>query len=197
VLISDPAWKCLPNHQVLSSLFGLTRNRMPAGFTADAGRQSAQGGARIERYTHYGAHSSQGDLPKTGASRQNHLTYLLLSSPAPISLTVLKSPIGLLKNGRRERNRLSLTADGRLPAPRIVNRMTEARAATAPYIIEGGLAVDDRGTLTFANGFSFAGVKRFYFVSNHTRGFHPGRGMRTAAKPSMSWPCREPVSSAR
>lgn len=33
-------------------------------------------------------------------------------------------------------------------------------------VIEAGLAVDDRGTLTFANGFSFEKVKRFYMVEN-------------------------------
>ncbi|SRR5258708_37328573 len=35
-------------------------------------------------------------------------------------------------------------------------------------IIEGGLAFDDRGTLAFVNGFDFAGVKRFYKVTNHS-----------------------------
>ena len=35
-------------------------------------------------------------------------------------------------------------------------------------VIEGGLAVDDRGSLSFANGFDFAGVKRFYKVTNHS-----------------------------
>jgi dTDP-4-dehydrorhamnose 3,5-epimerase-like enzyme len=49
--------------------------------------------------------------------------------------------------------------------------MTDARAATAPYMIEGGLAVDDRGTVTFARDFSLAGVKRFFLVSNHRAGF--------------------------
>ena len=36
-----------------------------------------------------------------------------------------------------------------------------------PRVIEAGLAVDDRGSLTFANAFDFAGVKRFYKVTNH------------------------------
>ena len=40
-----------------------------------------------------------------------------------------------------------------------------------PRLIEGGLAVDDRGQVTFINGFDFADVKRFYMVSNHTAGF--------------------------
>jgi len=40
-----------------------------------------------------------------------------------------------------------------------------------PKLIEGGLAVDDRGQLRFVNGFDFAGVKRFYIVSNHEQGF--------------------------
>ncbi len=45
-----------------------------------------------------------------------------------------------------------------------------------PTIIEGGLAIDDRGQLTFANGFGFENVKRFYMVENHSndvvRAFH-------------------------
>ena len=40
-----------------------------------------------------------------------------------------------------------------------------------PTIIKGGLAVDDRGQLTFANDFDFKGVKRFYMVENHAAGF--------------------------
>lgn len=40
-----------------------------------------------------------------------------------------------------------------------------------PRLIEGGLAVDDRGALSFVNGFGFQGVKRFYMVSNHRPGF--------------------------
>lgn len=38
-------------------------------------------------------------------------------------------------------------------------------------MIEGGLAADDRGTVSFVNGFQFEGVKRFYAVSNHRSGF--------------------------
>jgi dTDP-4-dehydrorhamnose 3,5-epimerase-like enzyme len=38
-------------------------------------------------------------------------------------------------------------------------------------LIEGGLAVDDRGTVGFINDFKFAGVKRFYAVTNHRAGF--------------------------
>ncbi|MDO8581273.1 MAG: dTDP-4-dehydrorhamnose 3,5-epimerase family protein [bacterium] len=38
-------------------------------------------------------------------------------------------------------------------------------------IFEGGLSVDDRGTVTFVNGFTFAGVKRFYSIRNHRKGF--------------------------
>jgi dTDP-4-dehydrorhamnose 3,5-epimerase-like enzyme len=40
-----------------------------------------------------------------------------------------------------------------------------------PRLIEGGLAVDDRGQLSFVNDFDFARVKRFYLVSNHASGF--------------------------
>jgi dTDP-4-dehydrorhamnose 3,5-epimerase-like enzyme len=38
-------------------------------------------------------------------------------------------------------------------------------------LIEGGLSVDDRGAVSFVNGFDFAGVKRFYVVRNHATGF--------------------------
>ena len=38
-------------------------------------------------------------------------------------------------------------------------------------IIEGDLAVDDRGAVSFVNDFDFSGVKRFYKVTNHMAGF--------------------------
>lgn len=38
-------------------------------------------------------------------------------------------------------------------------------------IINGGIAVDDRGTVRFVNDFDFKNVKRFYHVSNHKRDF--------------------------
>ena len=38
-------------------------------------------------------------------------------------------------------------------------------------LIKGGLAVDDRGCLRFVNDFGFEGVKRFYQVENHRRGY--------------------------
>jgi len=40
-----------------------------------------------------------------------------------------------------------------------------------PVIIKGGLAVDDRGEVGFANDFHFDNVKRFYTLSNHSKGF--------------------------
>ena len=43
--------------------------------------------------------------------------------------------------------------------------------ANTPYITEGGLGVDDRGSVAFVNGFQFDEVKRFYIVSNHKAGF--------------------------
>ena len=39
-----------------------------------------------------------------------------------------------------------------------------------PRLIKGGLAVDDRGQVSFVNDFDFEGVKRFYAVENHSRG---------------------------
>jgi dTDP-4-dehydrorhamnose 3,5-epimerase-like enzyme len=40
-----------------------------------------------------------------------------------------------------------------------------------PHLIQGGLAVDDRGQVVFVNDFDFKGVKRFYSVSNHASNF--------------------------
>jgi len=40
-----------------------------------------------------------------------------------------------------------------------------------PRLIKGGVAVDDRGQVSFVNDFDFEGVRRFYAVENHARGF--------------------------
>jgi dTDP-4-dehydrorhamnose 3,5-epimerase-like enzyme len=40
-----------------------------------------------------------------------------------------------------------------------------------PRLLRGSVAVDDRGEVGFVNEFDFAGVKRFYSVSNHRAGF--------------------------
>jgi dTDP-4-dehydrorhamnose 3,5-epimerase-like enzyme len=40
-----------------------------------------------------------------------------------------------------------------------------------PRLMDGNLAVDDRGNVRFVNDFNFAGVQRFYAVENHERGF--------------------------
>jgi len=40
-----------------------------------------------------------------------------------------------------------------------------------PELIKGGLAVDDRGIVSFVNDFNFIGIKRFYAVENHRKGF--------------------------
>jgi dTDP-4-dehydrorhamnose 3,5-epimerase-like enzyme len=40
-----------------------------------------------------------------------------------------------------------------------------------PAVLTGGIAVDDRGSVSFVNDFDFAGVKRFYIVDNHRQGF--------------------------
>lgn len=39
-----------------------------------------------------------------------------------------------------------------------------------PQLIEGGIAVDDRGVLAFCNGGGLESVRRFYIVSNHVPG---------------------------
>ena len=38
-------------------------------------------------------------------------------------------------------------------------------------LYNGGVAVDERGSVSFVNDFNFEDVKRFYQVSNHKRGF--------------------------
>lgn len=40
-----------------------------------------------------------------------------------------------------------------------------------PELIQGGVAVDDRGSVRFVNDFDFKKVKRFYQVENHNKGF--------------------------
>jgi dTDP-4-dehydrorhamnose 3,5-epimerase-like enzyme len=52
-----------------------------------------------------------------------------------------------------------------------------------PRLLVGDLAVDDRGEVGFVNDFDFAGVKRFYTVRNHQRGFvRAWHGHRREAK---------------
>jgi dTDP-4-dehydrorhamnose 3,5-epimerase len=48
---------------------------------------------------------------------------------------------------------------------------SEMNKPAVPYVMEGGLGVDDRGEVGFVNDFHFDGVKRFYMVSNHRSGF--------------------------
>lgn len=40
-----------------------------------------------------------------------------------------------------------------------------------PQLVRGKCAVDDRGTISFVNDFTFASVKRFYTVTNYRKGF--------------------------
>lgn len=40
-----------------------------------------------------------------------------------------------------------------------------------PTLLQGGCSVDDRGSLQFLNDFPLGNFKRFYTVSNHSRGF--------------------------
>lgn len=41
----------------------------------------------------------------------------------------------------------------------------------APRLLQGDIAVDDRGEVGFVNEFRFEGVKRFYMVADHRQGF--------------------------
>ena len=51
-----------------------------------------------------------------------------------------------------------------------------AEASAKPQLVSGGVAVDDRGIVMFANDFDFAGVRRFYvlenFATSTVRAFH-------------------------
>ena len=38
-------------------------------------------------------------------------------------------------------------------------------------LLKGGVSIDDRGEVSFVNDFAFEGVKRFYTLSNHSKGF--------------------------
>jgi dTDP-4-dehydrorhamnose 3,5-epimerase len=43
--------------------------------------------------------------------------------------------------------------------------------SSSPSLIEGNLAVDDRGAVSYVNDFRFDEVKRFYMITNHRAGF--------------------------
>jgi len=47
----------------------------------------------------------------------------------------------------------------------------DSEVTSVPTLIQGGLAVDDRGAVSFVNDFKFDGIKRFYIVKNHRAGF--------------------------
>jgi dTDP-4-dehydrorhamnose 3,5-epimerase-like enzyme len=49
--------------------------------------------------------------------------------------------------------------------------MTQGNNIVRPYLIEGGISIDDRGSVAFVNDFHFDGVKRFYMAANHKAGF--------------------------
>jgi nucleoside-diphosphate-sugar epimerase/dTDP-4-dehydrorhamnose 3,5-epimerase-like enzyme len=55
-------------------------------------------------------------------------------------------------------------------------KIAETVGKTKLHLIRGGIAIDDRGYLNFANEFKFLGVKRFYQVQNFSistiRAFH-------------------------
>lgn len=56
-----------------------------------------------------------------------------------------------------------------------------------PQVFTGEVALDDRGEVGFVNTFDFAGVKRFYTVSNHRPGFvRAWHGHRHEAKYVMA-----------
>ena len=44
-------------------------------------------------------------------------------------------------------------------------------AGNQPTLVKGGVAFDDRGSVSFVNDFDLAPVRRFYVVRNHEPGF--------------------------
>lgn len=42
---------------------------------------------------------------------------------------------------------------------------------TEPKLIKGGIAVDDRGSVSFVNDFDLTSVRRCYMIKNHRKGF--------------------------
>lgn len=58
----------------------------------------------------------------------------------------------------------------------LLNSLKMENSSNKPYLIKGGLAVDERGCVSFANGFDFKSVKRFYLAENVStdtiRAFH-------------------------
>ena len=50
-------------------------------------------------------------------------------------------------------------------------KRTLEKTLVEPVLIEGNIAIDDRGEVAFVNGFDMGGVKRFYTVANHKSGF--------------------------
>ncbi len=54
---------------------------------------------------------------------------------------------------------------------------------TVPTLMQGSVAYDDRGSVSFVNEFDFRGVKRSYIVRNHREGFvRAWHGHRREAK---------------
>lgn len=49
--------------------------------------------------------------------------------------------------------------------------MNQILDTEGPRLIKGGIAVDDRGSVSFVNDFKFENVKRFYLIENHRVGF--------------------------
>jgi DNA-binding CsgD family transcriptional regulator len=108
VLISDPEWRCLPNAQVLMSLFGLTPTECRLASLLMQGVSLIEAARELNMTPHSARTHLKVIFQKTGTNRQSHLVYLLLSSPAAISLggveaqlPQLKSAPALQKNGNK------------------------------------------------------------------------------------------------
>jgi DNA-binding CsgD family transcriptional regulator len=111
VLISDPTQTCAPNNQVLSSLFGFTSAECRLASLLMQGLSVVEAARELGITAQTARSHLKVIFEKTGTNRQNHLMYLLLSSPAPIALAgmeaqvskVLKSQPALHKNGNKRK----------------------------------------------------------------------------------------------
>ncbi|HTM47202.1 MAG TPA: hypothetical protein VL285_00880 [Bryobacteraceae bacterium] len=115
VLVSDPAWKCFPDSRVLANLFGLTPAECRLAALLMQGASLLEAGMALQITPYTARAQLKVIFEKTGVNRQSQLMYLLLSSPASMSVIgaeprlpdALKSAPALHKNGTK-RNKTAI-----------------------------------------------------------------------------------------
>jgi DNA-binding CsgD family transcriptional regulator len=91
VLIGDPELKALPNCQVLGELFRFTPTECRLASLLMRGVSLGEAASELNVSLHTARTHLKVIFQKTGANRQGHLMYLLLSSPASISLDAMQA----------------------------------------------------------------------------------------------------------